>query len=312
MIASTQRVMNLVLPLQVVALRSGLVLAAIEPRAQSRSQAQKVTEMLSAREIYEEIFGSDEAFRLFCSIAASGEAQGGWENGRIAALVPGSLQYLAPKIARHGADEDKHGRIFMALLRKRGLSPVAVPRDMDYTMRLENAGIGLAHSLLRGDQELTETDIITYLAHSRVTEQRASEQMQALCKYAGDREEIGRAVRMISNDEDNHLAYCHEELLRLAAAGHAVFIRRALHVAALAEIAIHRDVSKAVMARMGAMLGWSRRKTVLLVAGIQAVYLYERLGGWRRMVSLRPPARRDALGGPAPAQPVGARGTAGR
>ena len=34
--------------------------------------------MLSARTIYEEIFGNDEAFGLFCSIAASGEAPGGW------------------------------------------------------------------------------------------------------------------------------------------------------------------------------------------------------------------------------------------
>ena len=45
--------------------------------------------MLSAKAIFEQIFDDDEAFRLFCSIAASGEAQGGWENGRIAALVPG-------------------------------------------------------------------------------------------------------------------------------------------------------------------------------------------------------------------------------
>jgi hypothetical protein len=268
--------------------------------------------MLSARAIYEEIFGNDEAFRLFCSIAASGEAQGGWENGRIAALVPGSLKDLAPKIARHGADEDKHGRLFLALLRKRGLGRVAVPTSMDYTMRLENAGIGLAHSRLRDGHELTETDIITYLAHSRVTEQRASEQMRALRKYAGDRPDLGRAVTMISNDEDNHLAYCHEELLRLVGAGHGVFIRRTLRDAAMAEIAIHRDVSKAVMAQMGLTLGWTRLKSALLAAGIQAGYLYERLGGWRRMVSLRTPARRGALGGPAAAQPAGAKGTAGR
>jgi hypothetical protein len=71
--------------------------------------------MLSPRTIYDEIFSNDEAFCLFCSIAASGEAQGGWENGRIAALVPESFRDLAPKIARHGADEDKHGRIFNAV-----------------------------------------------------------------------------------------------------------------------------------------------------------------------------------------------------
>jgi hypothetical protein len=168
-------------------------------------------------------------------------------------------------------------------------------------MRLENAGIGLAHSRLRGGQELTEPDIVTYLAHSRVTEQRASEQMRALRKYADDRQDIARAVRMISNDEDNHLAYCHEELLRLAAAGHSEIIRRTLRTAALAEIAIYRDVSTAVMSRLGRILGWSRAKSAVLVAGIWTVYVYERLGGWRRMVSLRMPARRNALGEPGPA-----------
>lgn len=260
--------------------------------------------MPTARAIYEEIFDNDRAFQLFCSIAASGEAQGGWENGRIAMLVPDPQRDLAPKIARHGADEDKHGRIFMALLRKRGLQLVAVPAEADYTMRLEKAGIGLAHSRLRRDQKLTEHDIVTYLAHSRVTEQRASEQMQTLRKYSENRPDIGRAVRMISNDEDNHLAYCNEELLRLAGDGHAEFIRRTLREAALAEIAIHRDVSTEVMARLGRILGWSAAKSSILAAGIQAVYVYERLAGWRRMVSLRMPERRNALGEPAPAHSV--------
>jgi len=253
--------------------------------------------MPTARTIYEEIFDNDDAFRLFCSIAASDETQGGWENGRIASLVPAQYQDLAPKIARHGADEAKHGQIFDALLRKRGLEPVAVPSDTDYTMRLEAAGIGLPHNLLRGEAKLTERDIVCYLVHSRVTEQRASEQMRALRKYTADRPDISRAVRMISDDEDNHLAYCHEELLRLAEAGHRRFIERTLRSSALAEIAIYRDVSTAVMARLGRILGWSRGKSVFLAAGIQAVYFYERLGGWRRMVSLRMPSRRNALGG---------------
>jgi hypothetical protein len=256
--------------------------------------------MPTARTIFSEIFANDETFQLFCSIAASGEAQGGWENGRIAALVPRPQHDLAPKIARHGADEEKHARIFNGLLRNRGLDPVTVPPETDYTMRLESAGIGLAHSRLRADRELTEQDIVAYLAHSRVTEQRASEQMQALCKYAGDRPDIGRAVRLISNDEDNHLAYCHEELLRLAKAGHAEFIQRTLRATALAEIAIYRDVSTAVMCHLSRILRWSKTKSALLTVGIQAVYLYERLGGWRRMVSLRTPARHNALGGPPP------------
>ncbi len=259
--------------------------------------------MISAKAVFEEIFDNDEAFQLFCSIAASGEAQGGWENGRIATLVPESYQDLAPKIARHGADEDKHGRIFNALLRKRGLEPVSVPAETDYTMRLEDNGLGLAHAQLRRDQKLTEHDIVTYLAHSRVTEQRASEQMQALRKYAGSRPDVGRAFRMISSDEDNHLAYCQEELLRLASAGHADTIRQTLRATALAEIAIYRDVSQAVMAHLGRILHWPRPKSALLAAGIEAVYRYERLGGWRRMTSLRMPARRNALGGPPAAEP---------
>ncbi|MER7793226.1 ferritin-like domain-containing protein [Streptomyces sp. NPDC097640] len=259
--------------------------------------------MLSAKKLFQEILDNDESFRLFCSIAASGEAQGGWENGRIAALVPESQRALAPKIARHGADEDKHGRIFNALLRRRGLDPVEVPGETDYTMLLEARGIGLAHDKLRRDEPLTERDIVIYLAHSRVTEQRAAGQMAQLCRYFGDDPFLGRAIGMISGDEDNHLAYCHEELLRLATAGHGRTIQRALKECALAESRVHRDVGLAVMARMGRILGWSRARAALLAAGIRALYVFERLGGWRRMVALRMPERRDALGGPATPAP---------
>ncbi|MEU8956857.1 ferritin-like domain-containing protein [Streptomyces sp. NPDC048518] len=259
--------------------------------------------MLSAKSVFGEILDDDESFRLFCSIAAGGESQGGWENGRIAALVPPDERALAPKIARHGADEDKHGRIFQALMKKRGLQPVDVPHDTDYTMLLEKHGIGLAHERLKTDEPLSVQDIVTYLAHSRVTEQRASEQMRLLLKYFADHPDIGRAVRMISHDEDNHLAYCHEELLRFAYAGHGRAIQRTLHACALAEIRIYRDVSLAVMDRMGRILHWPHAKRQLLTAGIHALYGYERAGGWRRMVSLKMPARRDALGGPAAPAP---------
>ncbi|MER6525063.1 ferritin-like domain-containing protein [Streptomyces sp. NPDC001508] len=259
--------------------------------------------MLSAKSLFQEILDNDESFRLFCSIAASGESQGGWENARIAALVPPGERALAPKITRHGADEDKHGRIFNALMNKRGLRPVPVPPETDYTMLLERQGIGLAHDKLNAEEPLTVQDIVVYLAHSRVTEQRACEQMAMLGKHFGDHPELGRAVKMISNDEDNHLAYCHEELLRLAQAGHGPAIRRVLRECALAEIRIHRDVSLAVMDRMGRILGWPKARSALLAAGIHAVYGYERAAGWRRMVSLRMPERRNALGGPAPTAP---------
>ncbi|WP_171171272.1 ferritin-like domain-containing protein [Streptomyces sp. I05A-00742] len=257
--------------------------------------------MPMAGSLFQEILDNDAAYRLFCSIAAGGEAQGGWENGRIATLVPEGHRALAPKIARHGADEDKHGRIFLALLRKRGLEPVEVPPETDYTMLLERRGIGLPHTRLRADEPLTERDIITYLAHSRVTEQRAAAQMDMLTHHFGDHPEIGRAIRMICHDEANHLAYCHEELLRLAAAGHGRTIHTLLRETALAEIAVHRDVGLAVMGHMGRILRWPRAKSAALAAGIHALYGWERVGGWRRMVTLRMPERRDALGGGAAA-----------
>lgn len=259
--------------------------------------------MLSAKSLFQEIIDDDESFRLFCSIAASGESQGGWENGRIAALVPAGEQRLAPKIARHGADEDKHGRIFEALMRKRRLQPVPVPPETDYTMLLERHGVGVAHEKLKDGRPLTVPDVITYLAHSRVTEQRAAAQMATLRRYFADHPDIGRAIRLISADEDDHLAYSHEELLRFEAAGHGPFIRRTLRTCALAEIRVHRDVSLAVMAHMGRILGWSRAKSALLAAGIRARYTYERLVGWRRMVTLEMPQRRNPLGGPAERSP---------
>ncbi|MEV5314341.1 ferritin-like domain-containing protein [Streptomyces sp. NPDC052610] len=259
--------------------------------------------MLSAKSLFQEILDNDESFALFCSIAAGGEAQGGWENARIAALVPASERDLAPKITRHGADEDKHGRIFNALMRKRGLDPVPVPPETDYTMLLERAGIGLAHDRLERDEPLTVRDVVVHLAHSRVTEQRAAEQMELLRRHFADHPDLGRAVRMISRDEDAHLAYCHEELLRLARAGHGRTIRRTLRECALAEIRVYRDVSLSVMAHMGGLLHWPKAKSAALAAGIHAVYAYERLGGRRRMVSLRTPERRNALGGPAESAP---------
>lgn len=253
--------------------------------------------MLSARSLFQEIVDSDDAFQLFCSIAASGESQGGWENARIAALVPDAMRDLAPKITRHGADEDKHGRIFNALLRKRGLPPVPVPPETDYTMRLERAGIGLAHDKLHRDEPLTERDIVVYLSHSRVTEQRAADQMDMLVGHFGDHPELGNAIRMISHDEDNHLAYCHEELLRLAREGHGRTIQRVLRESALVEIAVYRDVSLAVMGHMGRLLHWPAPKAAALAVGIRGMYAYERFAGWHRMVGLRMPQRRDALGG---------------
>jgi hypothetical protein len=159
----------------------------------------------------------------------------------------------------------------------------------------------VAHEELRDNQPLSEQDIITYLAHSRVTEQRAAEQMRTLRRYTTERPEFARAIRMISQDEDNHLDYCHEELLRLRDDGHAELIDHTLRTTAIAEIRVYRTVSVAVMAHMGRLLHWPRWKSALLRVGITAIYGYERLIGWRRMTRLRAPAQANPLGGRAAA-----------
>jgi rubrerythrin len=249
--------------------------------------------VLSARAIYQEIRNNDATYQLFCSIASKGEAQGGWENRRIAALTRDDE--LRAKIARHGEDEDKHGRLFATLLRKRGLASCEVPPDVDYTMLLERRGIGLSHERLHRDEPLGDEEILRYLVHSRVTEQRAHEEIEQQRKLFADDPELGSAVRMIADDEMNHLSYAHEELARFSARGYRERIRAMLREYALVEIATYRDVSLGVMKRMAAELGWSRAKRAVLQFGIHAIYAIERLWTWRRMTTIAPPARPDAL-----------------
>jgi hypothetical protein len=249
--------------------------------------------MLSAHRLFHEIRACDEAYRLFLSVAAKNEAQGGWENARIAALTRD--RELAARIARHGEDEAKHGRLFAALLARRGLEAVAVPPDADYCMLLERQGIGLSHARLGSDEPLSDEELIAYLAHSRVTEQRAAEEIALQKRVFADDPELGKAVRLIADDEERHLAYCHEELLRFAAAGHAETVERLLRRYARAEIRTYRDVSLAVMGRMGAYCGWPRWQRGLLATAIRAIYALERAFTWRRHVRLAMPARRDAM-----------------
>lgn len=250
--------------------------------------------MLSARAIYHEIRDDDQTYQLFLSVAADGETQGGWENERIAALTQDAE--LAGKIRRHGQDEAKHGRLFRALLKKRELEAMEVPADVNYTERLEREGIGLSHARLSQDEPLTDEEIIVYLVHSRVTEQRAAEEVELQRKVFGDDPELGRAVRLIAADEARHLAYTHEELLRFSALGHGDSIRRMLARYAKAEIRTYRDVSLGVMGRMGDCLGWSGPKCRVLALGIHVMYGIERLFRWRRMTTLREPELRDAMG----------------
>ena len=225
--------------------------------------------MLSAKSLFQEILDNDESFRLFCSIAASGESQGGWENGRIAALVPESQRALAPKITRHGADEDKHGRIFNALLKKRGLRPVEVPPETDYTMLLEQHGIGLAHEQAASATNRSPSRTSSsYLAHSRVTEQRASEQMALL------RQVLRRPPRPRQRGEDD-LATTRTTISPTAtrsccaSPGPDTAARSSASCGecALAEIRVYRDVSLAVMDHMGRILGWPSAKAAVLAAG---------------------------------------------
>ena len=249
--------------------------------------------MVSARAIYREIHDHDETYRLFCSVAMKGEAQGGWENRRIAELTPDPV--LRPKVQRHGEDEDKHGRLFAALLRRRGLEPCEVPFETDYTLRLERRGIGLAHERLRRDEVLCDEEVLAYLAHSRVTEQRAHEEVEQQLAVFADDPEIGRTMRMIADDERNHLSFTHEELRRYCERGYGPLVQRMLREYARAEIETYRDVSLAVVRRVAGALGWPLWKRVLLAFGIRGIYVVERLWTWRRLVRIEQPERPGAM-----------------
>ncbi|MBL8539904.1 MAG: ferritin-like domain-containing protein [Burkholderiales bacterium] len=255
--------------------------------------------MLSPHAIFEEIRSNDDAFRLLAGTASKNELQGGWENERIAALTQDPV--LAAKILRHGQDETKHGRLFAAFLRRRGLEPVDVPEDADYCMLLERQGIGLSHARLGEDKPLSNEEIIVYLAHSRVTEQRAAEQVAQMLDCFRNDPELKRGLAMVADDEVNHLSYCHEELLRFRALGYGDLIRRTLRRYALAEIHTTREVSLTFVGAVGDILRWPAWKRALLAFGARAIYVYERVWGWRRMVRLAPPERPNALGTPQPA-----------
>jgi hypothetical protein len=181
-------------------------------------------------------------------------------------------------------------------LKKRGLEPAPVPADADYCMLLERLGIGLTHERLQQDEPMSEEEIIRYLAHSRVTEQRSTEEIALQLKLFGGVPELERALAMIADEEVNHLFYCHEELLRLCARGHRPLIQRMLKQYAYAEIAVFRQVSLRFIDEVGAILGWSPGKRGVLRLGVRVVYLVERIWTWRRMVRLAPPERQNALG----------------
>jgi hypothetical protein len=193
-------------------------------------------------------------------------------------------------------------------LKKRGLEPAPVPADADYCMLLERLGIGLTHERLQQDEPMSEEEIIRYLAHSRVTEQRSTEEIALQLKLFGGVPELERALAMIADEEVNHLFYCHEELLRLCARGHRPLIQRMLKQYAYVEIAVFRQVSLRFIDEVGAILGWSPGKrgcsgsasgSSIWSSGSgrgAAWFGWRRLSGrmrWGRCPPGRPPTRRS-------------------
>ena len=250
--------------------------------------------MLSTKSIFQEIRNNPEAFSLLLSIASKGEFQGGWENERIAALTEDAE--FAQKIRRHGADESKHGLMFSKLLRKAGLENVAVPLEADYCMRLEQRGVGLSHDRLVKEIPLSADELLIYLAHSKITEERAAEEVQRLLKAFQDDGQITPTLCVIAEDEINHLSYAHEELLKLSRRGQWQEINIMLKAYALVEIEVYRDVGLVFVDHMSSILGWGKSKQWLLKLGVLATYLIERTITWRRLVALRMPLRTNAMG----------------
>ncbi len=126
--------------------------------------------MFWTRDPLREALDDDAGFRLLCSLAADTEARNGRGNGRIAASVPLCRRDLAPDMARHGAQQERHARLLGELSVRRGLEPVAVPREADHALLLERRGACPAHAKLDRGNPLNERDVIAHLAHAYVAE----------------------------------------------------------------------------------------------------------------------------------------------
>lgn len=231
--------------------------------------------MFSAQSVFQEIYRDDASFQLLCSIAAKGEAQGGWESELIARLTPDPE--LAEGIARHALDEEKHGRLFYALLKRRALDPVRVPLDTDYCALLESAGIGLAHERLGERTPLSEHEMLCVLVQTCITERRAATEVETPRRIFRDDPALYNAIRVIAADETRHFKVCRDALTRFAEGGHAAEIDRTLRHYAGVEARVYRSVRLALAGRIAEILGWSRGKRALLALAIHVAYLKERL-----------------------------------
>ncbi|WP_078591645.1 hypothetical protein [Streptomyces megasporus] len=235
-----------------------------------------------------EALDDDAGFRLLCSLAADTEARNGRGNGRIAASVPLCRRDLAPDMARHGAQQERHARLLGELSVRRGLEPVAVPREADHALLLERRGACPAHAKLDRGNPLNERDVIAHLAHAYVAETRAATWLARAAEHLSGDPEAALLAREIALAKRDHLAYCREGLLRFTRAGHGAAVRWLLRESALAEIRAHRDAGVALLAHLGHLLGWRMARSVAMETWVRAVYAGEWLVGRHRMVGLAP------------------------
>ncbi|GAA2438180.1 ferritin-like domain-containing protein [Streptomyces macrosporus] len=244
--------------------------------------------MLWAKDLLREALDNDVSFRLLCSLAAGTEARNGRENGRIAASIPRCRRDLAPGMARHGAQQERHARLLGELPARRGLDPVAVPPEADHALLLERRGVCPAHGKLDRGEPLNERDVVAHLAHAYVAETRAAAWLAPVAERLPDDPEAVRLAREIALAKRDHLAYCREGLLCFVRAGHGAAVRWLLRESTLAEIRVHRDVGLALSAHLGHLLGWRMARSVVLEARAHAVYAREWLVDRHRTTGLVP------------------------
>jgi len=253
--------------------------------------------MLSTKAIFQEIRQNPKAFNLVFSIAAKGETQGGWENERIAELLEDN-PVLAEKVKKHGADETKHGLMFKKILRKAGLEPIEIPVETDYCLLLEQRGVGLSHERLIKDEPLSKDELLNYLVHSKITEERASEEVERMLGIFDGDPDLEPSLKVIAVDEVNHLSYSHEELLLLSSESNEMKqkITKMLREYYSVECVVNRDVSLRFVEEVSHILGWPPFKTMILKFGIHLGHHLERVFFARKKVSLRQPMILNAMG----------------
>jgi rubrerythrin len=211
--------------------------------------------MLSRRSFFRKILDDEHARAFLMNSLAVGEADSAVGLDKAAQHVEDSI--LSRKIYRHFAEENRHARIFGRRLEELGVKPRPLPPELDYEQYVRRYEMGIPMARLEDPRPFDTSELIKFLVGCKAGEERACAEMEGLLRDLAEDPRTVEVLREIHEDEIRHVSFATEELNRIADAGHADEVRRALRKARRAEAKAHRAVSKAFMRKLMGILGVS-------------------------------------------------------